>query len=205
MIRKSDPFDAQEEPEVPEKRPRLWRASTAKERRKRSFRTAEEVLQETEEAWKAPVLPTILDMRGPKARVLTDLAKLNEDRPDEARPMPELQHNMDLLVEMTENEIKNVHAKLKTTEDMAVLMEKEEQRLLDEMEERQQEIDRRLELQSRFETQIRPVDPTTQYDALLQASQELQTAFSVDYKACKVPVLLLDKVCRLRLECDADE
>ena len=144
-------------------------------------------------------------MRGPKARVLTDLAKLNEDRPDDARPMPELQHNMDLLVEMTESEIKNAHAKLKTTEDMAALMEKEEQRLLDEMEERRQEIDRRLALQSRLESQIRPLDPIAQYDALLRASQEIQTEFSVEYNACRVPMLLLDKVRRSRMERGAEE
>ena len=48
---------------------------------------------------------------------------------DPEGPMPELQHNMRLLVDMTETEIKKVSARIRHAKDTKRLLEREEQRL----------------------------------------------------------------------------
>lgn len=60
----------------------------------------------------------------PQARVLTNLEHLNVEETEEdtgsAVPMPELQHNMKLLVDMTEAEIRRLDTSLRQKEDTAV-------------------------------------------------------------------------------------
>ena len=175
-------------------RPRLWRASTAKERKKRQVKTAAEVLEESTEAWKAPILSTILDMRGPKARVLTDLTKIAEEAPDDARPIPELHHNMDLLVEMTETEIKNLNAKLKTTEDIVELMTREEQRLEEERQNQQDQLQKMQSIKERLDDVISRLDPLTQLDALLQQCSELKLETPTETESSQISFVILDKV-----------
>ncbi len=59
----------------------------------------------------------ILDMRGPQARLVTNLEHLNvEDAAGGAGaggpPMPELQHNLTLLVDLTQAQLQQLDAKL---------------------------------------------------------------------------------------------
>lgn len=158
------------------------------------MRTADEVLKETEEAWKAPILPTILDMRGPKARVLTDLGKISQGIPDNGQPMPELQYNMDLLVEMTENEIKNLNVRLKKTEDLAVLMGREEKKLQTEQAERQEALERLQIIKQRLDSTIAQLDPLTDIDRLLTTFTELKDSVPEDFESCGIALIALDKV-----------
>lgn len=59
-----------------------------------------------------------------QARVLTNLEHLNVEETDvgtgSSVPMPELQHNMKLLVDMTEAEIRRLDTNLRQKEDTAV-------------------------------------------------------------------------------------
>ncbi|EFN58159.1 hypothetical protein CHLNCDRAFT_50559 [Chlorella variabilis] len=78
---------------------------------------------------------TIIDMRGPQARLVTNLEHLNveEDRGDGGSvPMPELQHNMRLLVDLAENDIQRLDAKMRHEKDTAVILGKEQERLEEE-------------------------------------------------------------------------
>ncbi|KAL4858605.1 Septin and tuftelin-interacting protein 1 [Chlorella vulgaris] len=114
---------------------KMWKRKNADQRVKRSFKTADEVLKESESRPVAAERQTIIDMRGPQARLVTNLEHLNveEDRGDGGTvPMPELQHNMRLLVDLAENDIQKLDAKIRHEKDTAVILGKEQARLEEE-------------------------------------------------------------------------
>lgn len=94
--------------------PRLWKRNKAAERHRREFRTADEILAAQEDQ-PAAVAQPILDMRGPQARLVTDMEALNAEasNDDETIPMPELQHNLRLLVDLSAAEIQRIDGKLR--------------------------------------------------------------------------------------------
>ena len=95
--------------------PRLWKKTKAVERLRREYRTADELLADSAEKPSSAAQP-ILDMRGPQARLVTDMDSLNADVQDaggDATPMPELQHNLQLLVDLAAAEIQRVDGKLR--------------------------------------------------------------------------------------------
>jgi hypothetical protein len=58
----------------------LWKKKAAPARQKRTYKTAAEVLEEAQGGpggGKAPAAQPILDLRGPQARLVTDLEQLN--------------------------------------------------------------------------------------------------------------------------------
>ncbi|KAI7842892.1 hypothetical protein COHA_003404 [Chlorella ohadii] len=117
------------------KEAKMWKRKNADQRVKRTFKTADEVLKETEEQPAAAERQTIIDMRGPQARLVTNLEHLNveEERGDGGSvPMPELQHNMRLLVDLAENDIQRLDARIRQEKDTAVILGKEQERLKEE-------------------------------------------------------------------------
>ena len=81
---------------------------------------------------------TILDMTGPQTRVVTDAAQLaggggggasSAAAGDAAGPFPELQHNLKLLVDLAEADIRALDGRLGHERDTAVLLAEEEARL----------------------------------------------------------------------------
>lgn len=100
--------------------PKLWKRKNKE--KKRTYKTADELLQEKEDKPNVEMQP-ILDMRGPQTRVITNLEHLHVAHADEAgdpAALPELQHNLKLLVDMAEAEICRVDSRLKQKEDTAV-------------------------------------------------------------------------------------
>ncbi|GAX75346.1 hypothetical protein CEUSTIGMA_g2790.t1 [Chlamydomonas eustigma] len=127
---------------------RLWKKKHAEARVKREYRTADEVIKASGDVPAAAVLSAqpILDMRGPQVRLVTNLEHLNvKDTSDtvavDKTPMPELQHNLQLLVDMCEADIQRLDAKLRHEQDTATLIGREKERL--EREEQQQLLDLR--------------------------------------------------------------
>ena len=113
---------------------KMWRKSRAEARLKEKgpkeiFKTVDEVLKSAEGTTQSTV-QTIIDMRGPQQRVVqSDKLDAHSHARDAEGPMPELQHNMRLLVDMTETEIKKVNARIRHAKDTKKLLEKEEVRL----------------------------------------------------------------------------
>ena len=152
----------------------MWKKRDDLRRARREYRTAEEVLAEQEKADAAAAraaaagVPvdrgshaahrpkmTIIDMRGGGgARVVTDLTRLGEDAPpadgggggdDDDVPLPELQHNLRLIVDLAEAEIQTTDAKIRHEKDTRELLARERARLADDAE-RSEEACERLRL-----------------------------------------------------------
>lgn len=86
----------------------LWKKKKAPQRQQRVYLTAEALLDAQGSA--APPSATIIDMRGPQARVVSNMEHLDvvEEAQGAAVPMPELQHNLRLLVDLSEADIQVV-------------------------------------------------------------------------------------------------
>lgn len=110
----------------------MWKKRNAAARVRREYKTAEEVLEkaaEVGEGWGQAVQQPILDMRGPQARLVTNLETLEvKEHEDDggAVPMPELQHNLRLIVDLAENEIAQMDARLRQEKDTAVILGREQ-------------------------------------------------------------------------------
>jgi tuftelin-interacting protein 11 len=122
---------------------KLWKKTKAEARTKRTFRTAAEVLEDATGSvlsggghGSGPATMTILDMRGPQTRLITNMEQLNmmgEDGGlDDRTPMPELQRNLALLVDMTQAEIQRLDARLQAERDTATLLARERVRQSEE-------------------------------------------------------------------------
>eukprot|EP00879_Flechtneria_rotunda_P013933 GHRR01014552.1.p1 GENE.GHRR01014552.1~~GHRR01014552.1.p1 ORF type:complete len:610 (+),score=294.25 GHRR01014552.1:315-2144(+) len=120
----------------------LWKKKAGPARQKRTYKTVDDVLQDAGAgvgAAKPLAAQPILDLRGPQARLVTDLEKLNETAGDGAGatadpvpPMPELAHNMGLLVSLTEAKLRRLDAALQHQQDTAALLAQETKRLQQE-------------------------------------------------------------------------
>eukprot|EP00899_Mesostigma_viride_P003224 jgi/Mesvir1/12902/Mv05927-RA.1 len=98
------------------------------------YKTAEEVLAQMEERAGAggqqPERLKILDMRGPQVRLLTSLEGVGGAAPGAAvmaddTPMPELQHNLRLAVDLAEADIAALDRKIRLEKDTGAALEAE--------------------------------------------------------------------------------
>ena len=113
-----------------------WRKKRVERNLKESkeiYKTVEDVLAESRGAKSA--VQTIIDMRGPQTKVLKDLEELKKEDIDAhaGEGMPELQHNMRLLVDMTEVEIRKIDGRIRHSRDTQKLLQKENIRLTSEL------------------------------------------------------------------------
>ncbi len=89
----------------------MWRKKKAVQRQQRVYLTAEALLQGQQGGEGGPSAPpqaTIIDMRGPQARVVSNMEHLEVQEEQDGGstvPMPELQHNLRLLVDLSEADI----------------------------------------------------------------------------------------------------
>eukprot|EP00741_Cyanophora_paradoxa_P006953 tig00001065_g6727.t1 len=158
LVAKSEFPEAPAEPDAPPL-PKAWKkesAGQARKARRKIYKTAQEILDEESAAidsGAAAPAPgpaqrqVIVDMRGPQARVVTDLRQLKGQRPGAGQAagppslFPELQHNMRLLVDMAESDLHNVQRRLRGEQDTLVSLKHER----DSLEKELAEIERRAE------------------------------------------------------------
>ncbi len=113
------------------------------------YKTVDEVLAETKQS-DAQNIEVVLDMRGPHVKV-TSLDKITSGSTSlgwtptaSQSSLPELQHNVKLLVELTETDIHRLHREHKHAQDAVQMLEHER----DELEARviqEEEAMRRME------------------------------------------------------------
>ncbi|KAL4557853.1 hypothetical protein LXL04_036047 [Taraxacum kok-saghyz] len=171
-------------------KPWLKQQSTSK-KKKKVYVTAEELLVKKQEQG-IDVVQKVFDMRGPQVRVLTNLENLNAEQElrENNKPMPELQHNISLIVDLVGLDIQKIDRDLRNERETAVTLQKEKQKLkdaaalqkkqLDSMEEIVNEIDRLT-----AETSL----GTLTLSSLATSFTDLRKRFPDEYKLCSLPAI----------------
>lgn len=168
---------------------KLWsKQNQMKTKKKKEYMTADELLAKKQEQG-LEVVQKVLDMRGPQVRVLTNLENLNAEA--EARekqiPMPELQHNVRLIVDFAELDIQKIDKDLRQERETVVSLQIEKERL-------QKEAARQKMQLSCMEEIVGVLDRVTEenslgtltLDSLAAAFSDLRMRYSDDYKLCNL-------------------
>ncbi|XP_062872018.1 tuftelin-interacting protein 11 [Trichomycterus rosablanca] len=154
----------------------------------------------------------VIDMTGREQKVYYSYSQMSKKHniPEEA-PMsasaqeqkssrfvlPELEHNLKLLIELTEQDILQSARRLQHEKDTVVTLKHESTALQSRLSEETEALERlegMLELVDRLESAREGGDPPLSLDECAQAFQELQTNFYNEYKAMGVSDLAVSVV-----------
>ncbi|XP_057539696.1 septin and tuftelin-interacting protein 1 homolog 1-like isoform X1 [Amaranthus tricolor] len=185
---------------------KLWKKQArARAKKKENIITPDELLALKAEA-QGPdlVLQKVVDMRGPQVRVLTNLENLNAEEMARENdiPMPELQHNIRLIIDLVELDIQKIDRDLRTERETAVALQKEKETLQIEVARQTKQIDSMEEVVQVLESiEEEHMSGRLTLESLAKSFWDLQNKFPEEYKlgnlscmACSFALPLLIRV-----------
>ncbi|XP_033107854.1 tuftelin-interacting protein 11-like isoform X2 [Anneissia japonica] len=213
ISRQHKAVDADEEEEKEfRKELQQWKIGAVETKKKPSYvyKTADEVIKSGKVKRKkvsaggtAITGVKVIDMTGPEQRVLDGYGQIGQqhDRPEDtfdslanderAFEMPELQHNIDLLVDMAEQQIIQNNRQLQHEQDMIVNLEHERRKISGVLEQERQQVTRLrkvMEMVERCEESCKPgsANPLSLAECEV-IFKELQVNYVNEYRAFQVP------------------
>ncbi|KAI3474995.1 hypothetical protein Pfo_030306 [Paulownia fortunei] len=180
------PMPHQSQPSEGRTKEKLW--SKQAMLKKKVFITAEELRLKKQEQG-LEIVQKVFDMRGPQVRVLTNLENLNAE--EKARendvPMPELQHNVRLIVDLGELDIQKLDRDLRNERETVVALQREKEKLPKEVYHHKQQLDNMEEIMSVLD-QIaeKSIAGTLTLESLAKSFMDLQMRFLDDYSLCNL-------------------
>ncbi|KAJ6790749.1 septin and tuftelin-interacting protein 1-like protein 1 [Iris pallida] len=168
-----------------------WSKQQKKKRKGASDRylTAEELLLKKQGQGLEVVVQKVLDMRGPQVRVLTKLENLTaeEEAKEDQVPMPELQHNVRLIVDMAEADVQKLDRDLRREREKVVSL----QRVKDKFREAAARQKQQLDVMETIARALERVEKENSsgaltLDSLLATFADLKRRFGDEYKLCNL-------------------
>ncbi|KAI3677648.1 hypothetical protein L6452_36914 [Arctium lappa] len=167
---------------------KLWSKHNRSKKKKKDYVTAEELLVKKQEQG-LDVVQKVFDMRGPQVRVLTNLENLNAEEISREKniPMPELQHNMRLIVDLAELDIQKIDRDLRNERETVVTLQKEKEKLKDDAFRQKKQLDSMEEIVSVVERLGNESKlGTLTLDSLANSFRDLYKRFPDEYKLCSL-------------------
>ena len=173
----------------------MWKKRNELRRQKREYKTAEELLAEEDEkareaggsAQGSRKKLSIIDMRGAHAQVV-DANQLHKSRvvstDEDGTLLPELQHNLKLVVDLAESDITKLDGKIRSEKDTLEILRREKVRLNkqadlhDELAERTQSA---LKLVEEVDALSKKCRDRAEFDALTKSWVEIVKRFPKEY------------------------
>ncbi|CAG8655416.1 10587_t:CDS:10 [Acaulospora morrowiae] len=109
---------------VPKEKKNAWKKSSKQKKTKTEYKTADEIIDETTSA--APQPMKIIDMTGPQARELSSANQIKSHAIlDESSRLPELRHNLRLIVDMSKSDLEHFTRELRIQSEKKKSLEQE--------------------------------------------------------------------------------
>lgn len=179
------------QPTVGRTNERLWSKQARLKKKKKEeeeYITAQELLASKQEE-DLEVVQKVYDMRGPQVRVITNLSDLNaeEKAKENDVPMPELQHNVGLIVRLVEADIQEVDRKLRRERETALSLKKEKEKLETEAAFQKKQLDNLEEIMTVLDrVGEENTLGTLTLDSLAQCFSDLHKRYADNYKLCNL-------------------
>ncbi|BFG31167.1 hypothetical protein CerSpe_174410 [Prunus speciosa] len=166
-----------------------WKKAVANWANKDQYVSAKELLAKKQEESTEVFVHMVVDMRGPQVRVLTNLENLNaeEKAREEDAPMPELQHNLRLILDLAEVDIQKIDRDLRNERDTAISLNQEKERLATEVARRKQHLDSLGDIMSVLDRLGEEnVMGTLTLESLAKGFGDLWKRYADNYKICNL-------------------
>ncbi|OVA15143.1 G-patch domain [Macleaya cordata] len=167
---------------------KLWLKHNRAKKKDKDYTTAEELLARKQDQG-FEMVQKVLDMRGPQVRVLTNLENLNaeEKARENDTPMPELQHNIKLILDLAELDIQKLDRDLMNERETVASLQMEKEKLQKVASTQKNKLDNMEDVVGVLERLDEENSlGTLTVDSLSNVFSDLQRRYRDEYKLCNL-------------------